>query len=535
MWALLALLPIGGPGPAPNLDPQSEARAFAAFLETVPECDRLYIRGVSTYDIPADGRKEFALLQRLAFRHLTLDPRRGNFPIKLPGANEVWWFDLRSFCWSDAAWRSVALRDKAFREPWIDNTTARNIRHMIGENQPGNFHVIGLVSAWGLYRRTYQTRETSDYYDLLFAHQRYVETGKVEKREVRRYWPGGIWPGNGQTLAAQWILVDVDFPIYRFVDFPANADEWLSAFLGGVSSTEYKLAIQRLKSGRGAVIKGMEDRKTNTSFVARNNREIQVFPLLTDIGAAFGRTFDVNKSSGKRDLEENAFTDQPRDKGLVFFDGGELLVSHPAGDALAALVINAQEKRLEEVPPSIAIHTLDSRDRAVRNGGLACMACHARAYGWIPAINTLEESTPDEVDVRFQHDKRPDKRAAEDYDAFFLNRQDRLKGSRDILRDSWLEATGSRGVQYKDGWSGSEFAAVSLAWKHKYDDPLEMQQMCLETGLPEEILRIAASRSVLRRSVDAARKAGVSRTAWDEDVFGNLMLIASSKKERVTP
>ncbi len=518
------------------VDPDSEARAALKFLDGVADADRTWLRLMSTYAVPTSDRGEFERLLRFAFRQLTLQTNRRVFPARVPGSTTLWWFDLRSYGWNDAAWRAVALRDKTFREPWVDAAVARRLRGSVAERQPENLHVLALVDAWAWYRRTYQTVETPDYYDLLFAEQRFPLAKETETRPVLRNWPGGTYGGK-DLAAGRWEFQE-EFPKRGFVDFPATEDQWLEAFLGGVKSAEYETALRKLKARRGAVCKGSEDLRAgdpSASFVARNNRLVWLAPAISRINAIYGETFDQKESSGKRDVEENAFTDQDRDKGRVTRDGGELLFTLPAGDGLATLLVNGLGKRVEEVPPDIAIHTRDPRDRRVRNGAMACYACHAEFYGWIPLANQIERHTPDEVDVKFRDLKtdKPDRTAAEDFDAFFVGWQDDLKPVREAMKGAWGQATATR--DEPNGLPGQKLGQVSLAWKWRYDDAVDLEAACRETGAPEPIFRLAAARSTLRKAVDLTRKASVPRSAWDKDVFPEVMKLLVSKKEKVTP
>lgn len=505
----------------PRTDPVLEVEAGVRFLESMDDDERIFVRLGSIYSVPEDERSDFVREMRIWWRQLTLNPNRRNLPSPVPGSETLFWFDIRSFGWNQAAWRAVAERDKVFRSPWVPAELAERMRLLIAEKQPKNFHVIGMVDLFGLYRRTYQTVESPDYYDLLFASQRYVKQQGDDVRE------------RLSNASGEWKTVKANFYPRKFVDFPQTDKEWLSALLGNIKEDDYQKAIRELKSRRGAVCRGMEDVRKGGSFVARNNRIAWVAPVLTRIGAVYGETFDVVKTAGKRDLEEHAFTDQDRDRGRVFRDGGELLFSLPAGDGVATLLVNGEGKRVEEVPPRIAIHTRDSRDRAVRNGGMACLACHADAYCWIPLNNVLEKRIPDDITLNFK-DKRygkKDKEAAEDFDAFFLGWQDELTGVRNTVQAYWAQATGTRANNFKDGFTGQDIAEWSLARKHQYDDPLDIIQMCRETGLPEPLLRVAAARLTLIKTVDAALKEDITRVAWDEDIFPEIMTVASSTKE----
>lgn len=527
----------GFPPVGPIVDPETESRAVLQFLEKVDPGERLYLRFLSLYSVPLGEREEFSNFMRLWIRQLTLSNNRRVFPFRLPNSPTLYGLDLRSYQWNDAAWRAVALRDKAFREPYVKSLTARKLRQYLGEKQPSNFHVIGIIDAYALYRRTYQTTETSDYYDLLFANQRYpILKGQFERREIIRHWQGGIWTDGKFYPAGEYTQLE-SFPQRGFVDFPQTDKEWYGVFTAPLKLDDYDKALVLLKSRRGAVVKGMEDATDNVSFVARNNRIAWLEPALSRIGAVSGRTFDVKKTAGKRDLEENAFTDQPRDSFRKFFDGGELLFTLPAGDGVATLLVNGQGKRVEEVPPDIAIHTRDGRDRRVRNGPMLCYNCHGDAYGWIPLANVIDKDIPNEIDIKFKDPLTglPDKQAAEDYDAFFRNWQDDLKPIRDTMGRHWREATGTLQRNYTDGYSGPQVSGLSLKWKHRYDDPVTLEQACLETGAPEVFLRVALVKLPLKRAADLARRVPCPRLAWDEELFPAVMGLLASSKEKAFP
>lgn len=509
----------------PKESPASEATAALRFLESLDDSERLWVRLGSIYSVPEDQRGEFSREMRIWWRQLTLNPNRRNLPTPVPESDTLFWFDLRSFNWNHAAWRAVAQRDKSFREPWVPPEIAQRLRLMIGESQPKNFHCVAVVDLFGLYARTYHTVDSPDYYDLLFAEQRFPK-GEGDDRRERLSNESGEWKTTG-----------INYHPRKFMDFPKNSEEWLSQLLGGgnIKEADYQKAIRELKSRRGAVCKGSEDVKAGGSFVARNNRIAWVSPVLTRIGAIYGETFDVIKTAGKRDLEENAFTDQKRDDGRVFKDGGELLFSLPAGDGNATLLVNKDNNRVEFVPNDIATNTMDSRDRRVRNGAMACNACHAKAYGWIPLNNVLEKKLPDEITLNFK-DKRygkKDKAAAEEFDSFFLGWQDDLTGIRATVKAYWSQASGTKAKNFADGYTGAEIGEWSIARFHQWKDPVDTDQQCRETGLPEPLLRVIGSRLTLVKTLDVARREDVSRAAWDEDVFPEIMRLSVAEKVKL--
>lgn len=528
--------------PGPITDPETECRAAVTFLEQADVHDRPYLRCLSLYAVPLAERAEFSRFLRLWIRQLTLSNNRRVFPALVPGSSTLYWLDLRSYLWNDAAWRAVALRDKSFREPWVKSTTARKLRGLVGEKQikasDGTVPLVAIIDGFALYRRIYQTTDSPDYYDLLFAEQRYpLLAGKYEQRPFLRPWPGGVWPVDGKVYPAGNYYFLENFPVRAFKDFPQTDREWYGAFTGGLRQDDYDKALVLLKSRRGGVIKGMEDAQDAVSWVARNNRLVWLEPALSRIGAISGRTFDVRKTAGRRDLEENAFTDQPRDKGRGLFDGGELLFTLPAGDGVAALLVNGQGKRVEEVPPDIAIHTRDSRDRRVRNGAMLCYNCHGDAYGWIPLQNVIDKDVPNAIDVKFKDPLtgKPDKQAAEDYDAFFREWQDDIKPIRATIARYWQEATGTAERKYGDGYSGAQVANLSIRYKHLYDDPVTLEQASLETGAPIAFLRVALVRLPLKRAADLARGVPCPRPAWDADVWPETMKLLTASKERLVP
>lgn len=496
----------------PKTDPQLEAVAALRHLETISDEDRLYSWYWSTYAVPETERAEFeTLMMRWQSRQLTTNANRRVSPVRLPNHPTLWYMDIRSFNWNTGARRAVALRDKTFKEPWIDKTLAHQLRVSIMESRPDSGHVIAIVDAYALYRRTYQTSDldqnnkpVTDYYDLLFAEQRFPNT---EARENRIAYVGR--KEVSETYCKR-----------GFVDFPKDEDDWFSAFLGGISAKDYDKAIKQLKARRGAVCKGSEDVKQgdkDASFVARQTRLVWIAPVFTRFNSIYGETFDQKRSDGKQDVEENAFTDQDRDGTRKVRDGGELLFTLPAGDGVATLVVNKDGKRVEEVPPDIAINTRDPRDRRVRNG-TACYVCHAEWYGWIPLNNQIEKNQL-EVDLKLKG--KDARQAVEDFDAFFVGWQDDLKPVRIGVQEYWKQATKS--PKDPNGWTGLQIGQKSLKWKWKYDDPIDLNQACLETGAPENVLRPVLSRIPLRQSINLTRKQSVPRTVWDRDVFPVVM------------
>lgn len=518
--------PLHGPRLVPSVE--TEACEALRFLLQLEPHQRPYVRFLSSFTVaerwPAE-HADFRRLLRWWFRQLTLSPNPRRVPAPVPGSATLLWFDYRDFAWNADALRAVFQRDPRFREPGVSHPTAEALRDAIAEEQPANYHALAIADAWWFYRSTYQAVDESSYYDLLFARQRFPGGGEENDVQVWASWPGGYWAEYGAHYDAGKYQVWRKKKAAKFVDFPKDLNEWLSAFLADKAVAELDANADRIRVRHGAVCKGAEDDPQGGSSVARNNREIWFAPVPT---GWLGLTFDVNASSKQRDFEENAFTDEEADKGRKIQDAGEAFITLPAGDGVAGLLIDGKQKRVEFADPGIAVHTMDSRDRRVRTVG-SCYRCHMPHYGWIPLANVIERDQPNEIDTKFRGNaksKDKDRQArerSENFDAFFLGWQWKMAHAREGPR---------RAVQLHTGWTGERLAVETLKWKHRYDDPVTVEQAATEQGVSVEVLRLACSDLVAKRALDLARKLPVPRRAWDDEIFGEVMKRLHAKSYR---
>jgi hypothetical protein len=558
--------------PALPPGPEGEARAALAYLAAEEDrarrekrdSDAPYLRFASLLSVPPDDRREFLKLWTLWTRHLTLSPsRRVNWRPAFSSPTLLV-IDLREAFWNADAWRAVATRDFRYRQPWVKDGTANELRRLAGEKTPANLHVVVLVDAWTLYRQTYDAQLSPSYYDLLFARQRFPGGGKGQwvatgTRNVQHgggaftHPAGTRYAGEVQQLSAG--LYSVEEGRWsggggpKFVDFPATFQDWLSAFLadGAVRAIDDNADLLRVR--HGAVCEGMISNPDEGSYVALHTRVVWYTPVPT---GWLSQTFDVFDEAGETDLLENAFTDEAADRARIKFDAGEALIRHPAGDAVASLLFDGKFKRVEAADPRAARHTRDKADPVVNTGG-DCMACHAGDYGLIPLRNRVELDTPGEVDVNFK-DKlrkgRAGKVRADNFDAFFLGWQPELEGPRASLKRYWQEATADRlplpaapklaplmpadrSAVPAGSWDGTKFGNALMAWKNRYDRPVDVAQQERETGYPARLLQLAASqvaggknadgKDAGGRMTDVARGKPIPRQTWDKDAFPILM------------
>jgi hypothetical protein len=500
--------------------PDTEARAALSYLRAMPAGDQRYAWFFSDFDVPTKDRVEFRKLFRWWCRQLTRSPNRKNVPASVPGSQSLMVVDIRDYRWPEAARRAVALRDVRFREPWVSHEIATELRQRIGESQPNEYQCLAIVDAWWLYRDTYQTVDSPSYYDLLFGDKRFVE-GKAETVVERVWWAGGVDPADGKYYKAGHYDVQKVKLAAKFVDFPKNLDEWLSAFLATEAIKAIDDNTETLRVRHGAVCEGARDAPGRGSYVAQNNREVWATPVPTGL---FTVTFDVTKTSKERDLSENAFTDEKADAKRIVSDGGEALITLPAGDGQAGILFNAKKERVEFADPNLAMNTRDSRDRTVRTYG-SCVLCHAEHDGLIPLQNVMERDIPERIDVIFGKGREARERR-NNFDAFFRDWQDKLEAGRLGYRRQVKELT---------GWTGAQLAKQSLVWKDRYDDPVTLQQASAECGVPPDLVRLAASRSVSKRLLDLAGGRPIPRRTWDDSAFRELMLLLSAKNVEVKP
>lgn len=521
--------------------PDATARLVLDDLtKNVAEHERPFTRYLSNMHI--DDVQDLLLRQRYGnFWNNTMSVYKAIALMKVvPGSGgALLRINIENYGWNTPAWRTVATREPYHREPWINNIVAKAVRDLIGERQDQKTdHIFAVVRADWFFRETAETDRSPSYYDLLYAKFRFInvgevvefgkqKTGKVKKiREVG--WKGGIWPNDGKYYPA-WpqkgsfrhqeeyeedevtvidLKLDNGSTHFKFVDFPKNKAEWDKAW--NLDSGLF-LKEAKFKTANGAVAIGMGDDEKRGSGVARNNRLVLVQGHPNCIGGSTLESFDVLDPTGERDFVQNApFLAQ----GKFKFDAQELLISLPNGAQAAFLTAN--DLRVETADPKVAIDS-DKLDRRVRTPG-SCVVCHAPSYGVIPPINVVKDflGANGKTDIFFKN-----KQLQKDFEGFFFDWEQNIQPVLQAPYKSMIDRSTFYGKE--KAWTGADIAKYTALLRQRYDQPLNLKAVCLETGMTEAELRLVAAESPLIWINVVLRGETIPRRVWEKDVFPELM------------
>lgn len=458
--------------------------------------------------------------------------------------------DIQDYGWNTPAWRAVAAREPYHREPWIDHQVAKTVRDLIGERpDPVTDHVFTVVRGDWFFRETAEADRSTSYYDLLYAKFRFTEIGKVIERvkqeggtrkiqkEVVVPWKGGVWPNDGkyyekgsfthkQTVEVEEKVIvaedviDNGSTIFKFVDFPANKKDWDKAW---TLDTGLFVKDLKFKTANGAVAIGMGDDPKRGSGVARNNRLLLFIGHPNVLGGSSLESFDVLDPTGDKDYVQNA---PNLARGKIQFDAQELLLSLPNGAQAALLTAGADEKRVEFADPKVAIDG-DPLDRRVRTPG-SCVVCHAASYGVIPPINMVKEffGPNGKTDIFFNIKNRDLER---DFRGFFQNWEDKIEP---VLQTPYKSMIAVSTVYGKEKpMTGPEIAKLTDELRRKYDAPLNLAQVALETGMTELKVKTTAAESPRAWMAVLVRGETVPRRVWEKTEFAELMKIWAANGE----
>jgi hypothetical protein len=340
-----------------------------------------------------------------------------------------------------------------------------------------------------------ETDREASYYDLLFSRQRYHSEGYDVVKE-KRSWPGGTDKKGKYFPPGFEYEVEVRKPRNSsFVDFPRNETDWESIF--GIDVIKKYLNREKINAEHGAIV------EENFSIVARQNR------LLLRIGTptgAYWKTFDVAKTSGRRDFTEQLFFD-------FDFDAAEYISNLPSG-AQAYFLTNAKGERLEVADNRFAKDSSDRRmDARVRNPG-SCIICHREGIN--PPINHFKKLLDEGIDLKvFDPEKQLRIRA------FLLNWDHLLKFDQTIYKEF---------VRRNSGSQATENAAAILDFRDWYDGPLGVEQISLESGLPVPVLKALAFKSPKGRLQSIVRGIKIPRRTFEEDVYPEIVLLHDAEK-----
>lgn len=422
----------------------------------------------------------------------------------------LWYIDIRETNWNKAAFSSVARREVYFREPFIDSETANALRQIIKVPQQQNTdfpHVEAIVRADNFFRDTVETDRFPSYYDLLFAHKRFVPSSTPIKekeqefqqevdylgRKIFHYVDGKLVPKlktKDQEQKSESKETDTEF---RFVKFPQKEKD-IEELLG-VDGVLKFIRENDIDLRHGAIVEGGEIK--NGSAVSRQNRLIE--RAYGAVGSYY-KTYDVKRTSGRRD-----FTEQLNKNFL--FDAGEILWDNPNG-SLGGILVDAKGNILEIADNRFATDRSDIYfDARVRTLG-SCIVCHETGY--ITPKDMFKTMLEKGIQIKFLTPER--KLEAK---AFFLDWEDKLEG--DQLRHA-------RFIKRTSGFLPGENSKNFKAWRDEYDSEIDLEKACAETGIRnKDEFESIIYKTTKARVANLVVGINMPRSTWEDDGYFEVM------------
>ena len=526
---------------------RDHAQLAAEDLVSIPECDRPFQWYWTFAAIPDRERSED--LQRTVLGWLPYLSFEANWtPPRMLDGGRLWALDLRCYKWNAAARAAVGERETYCEEPAIHGplpdkvreyyeglgkdpgSLGQVLRDLIGYQLPdamrkqNRFPVVAMIRADWLHRDSMETARSSTYYDLLYAHRRFVGT-KKERRVV--YHPGGDFrhPDGKviRNLEKGNYHYDLDVAnAVQFVDFPKDEDDWNEIY--GIAATGDFLKKAKVRIDFGSIAPGARDDK-NGSMVAWSNRVLKF--ERTPFGHAM-KSFDV-KDTGLVDFVEKAVEVAAGD---IPFEAGELLASQPNG-AQASLLIDGKRKRIEKADPDFARNTLDPHYVDVRVP-MGCVTCHVPDAGVIMPRNRIKEAKDKGLRL-----KKLTKEQEIEFDRFFLGWERRIQPLREPLLEifertaanpaggSKVKLIGRWAFSSTKAWTPADFQAAYLRWRNEYDRPVSIQVAADELGVPAAALKVALSRGTSFRGGAFLLEGDVPRSVWERTLYRESSLLLS--------
>lgn len=574
----------GPPPPRPQAPwgpcgPDCQVKAALAFVESMPEDRRPYVRFFSWYGVPQhlsdeqggmkhrDFKRDVKLLLRVWLHFLTFS-RRPRLPEDVPPEflaqhgvepGDLQWVDVREYGWhlqgwakgghpysASPAWDTVASRQPFLQSPWVDHQSAVRLARLTATApseealNKSQLPVLAVVRGDWFLVETSDAERSPSYYDLLYSKYRFVPSPQgdpaPERRENVYHGGGNFVDGDGKVypnLAPGYYVRT--FPAkqsptsFQFVDFPKDLRDWNKAF--GIDLVRSFEKTSKVYLDYGAVVDGGLDRPGKGSIVALNNRLIVT--LMAPLGESM-RTFDVVKTTGRRDYyEESKNLPFQTGEGTVVSDGGELISYLPSGGQ-AFFLIDAANKRVNVAATKIANDTSNPHMNEGVTTGARCFVCHGPESGYIQPKNVVEEAERDGVSTVF---KDPAKR--ERYLTFYRGWEARIEAARAPYTEMISYSTKRVGVDWLTGkaevvpgWKPAEASTKWIQFKKWYDEPVDKDQRARELGMPLPIVRYVAYESPKRRQQDLVRDRSTPRRTFDEDVYQEFMLLYITAKAR---
>jgi hypothetical protein len=557
--------------------PEDAARAWQAFLETVPETDRPFLFAQWWGQTPAEYRR-FLTLYRIKLQTVnSQSPLVHSLPV--PGTdNALWFYDLRLAGQTTSARAAVARRDKVFREPFISHAVAEGIRRLQGiRGDVQTFHCESIVPGPWFLRHVEQVDGFSPtYYDLLYAEERYgkevfgtgLGSGKFltqggrdlppePVKPVGRSWVDDRpWPKDGkrypsgsfewvpqaeidayETAMAAWKKLQAGVAVPQkaplppgqvfleaklLKDFPKDLNDYEERW--GSKAVNDFLAKQNLKVDNGEIVAGFTDDPKRGSIVSYHNRLLKFASNPFNNGGVNASTKDFFASTGKKNLanfpKEAAF-------GLFDEDGGEHLYTMPNGFPAAFVTGAAKDgrQRVDSADGRLVRSSADPHHGIVFTQ-YSCFVCHAPSDGILAPGNRRLGAT---VDAGRGPLVKNDPFTANVIREFVTGYEWKFQ----VWRTPYARVVRTMTATEDDpkGWDGSRLAKETVDFIGWYDHPLGLDQAAAELGIPKLGVMLLC---LVEGSIDAQNLfmgETVPRAIWDDDLFTRLALIYSALRD----
>ncbi len=244
---------------------------------------------------------------------------------------------------------------------------------------------------------------------------------------------------------------------------------------------------------------------TQSKNVALHNRLL--FGYRTEIGWLY-RSYDTLSEEGFRDYVEGIYTFAGKPPPPTAYDAGEIFATNHLRMQVYAL-FNNKEELIDFADPRVARHLRDVTGNSAVRVPHSCMDCHAA--GPIPSENTVKDAI--EARIKLYLPKKQDAQRVER--AFLSNK---FEDAVDEDQKAFAKA-----LKHVNGLEPDENARNYLEVISYYDKPLDLQQICRETGVPIEKIQEAADKGLQdvnrktpgRLQILLKNGQPISRGSWD--------------------
>jgi hypothetical protein len=408
------------------VDVNSEVEHYLAYLTTIKDEDREYIKVLTTYAYPEELRDDAVLTASFIIHSLAGISKTGELAVhaplaklengrfvpyqKVPGSQTLWWLDVRDYNWTPEAWEIVAEADGYIVEPVVDHNNNGALRLLSGNS----ILRMDWFNEWAI-----NPMRQLDRGDKVILH---------------------------------------DTLLYAKNTIPKNVNEFRTIW--GLPSLE-----EARRLGNEYLTLVSESRQ-----VARHNRILAGYR--TQIGYMY-ESYDVTHDEGYRNYAEAAISD----KGFVgkpprLSDAGELFSSNTLGMQVY-LLRDGAGKVIYDADASVARHVSDVIGDVRVRTGISCMDCHSS--GPLPAENTIAEVFEKSELKTYLYDDNDERIFQRAYlDKRF---EESIEENQNFFKKNLLKVNGCTPEE-----NGSKLLRITR-W---YNKPINLEQAAIECGVSKD-------------------------------------------------